>query len=317
VARRALSAALFALACAGCGGHGTAATERHVHKAVRTRTVPGEPGRQYLVNGRFLYLVCGGHGSPAVVLESGLGGDHRGWTSVEPQLARTTRLCTYDRSGLGFSQVARKLPTARQKVRDLHALLTAANVRRPYVLVGHSYGGMLVRVYAAAHPRDVAGIVLLDASHPDQTRRLRAALPPRRPREPQTLRELRSAFADDFRNPEGVDWKKSSDETRATGSLGRTPLVVVTAGQNEWSPSPAIAKPLRRTWLRLQDELAQLSTNSVHVVAVYSNHFVMSNLGQPDLVVAAVRAVVDAVRTHTRLPACRALFHGPGAKCVS
>lgn len=285
---------------------------------MKTRAVPGEPGAQYLVRGRYLYLLCEGEGSPTVVFEAGLGDGHYGWQQVAPELANTTQVCTYDRSGLAFSQLARKLATAREKVEDLHALLAAARVRTPYVLVGHSYGGMLVHVYADEYPREVAGVVLLDSSHPDQAARFRAALPPRRAGEARSLRQLRAALAvKTFPNAEGVDWAKSSDEARAAGPLGDTPLVVVTAGEHDPLPTPAIARRMGRVWLALQDDLARLSTDSVHVVATQSGHFIQSSIGQPDLVIRTVRIVVHAVRSHTKLPPCRELFHGPGAKCVS
>jgi pimeloyl-ACP methyl ester carboxylesterase len=308
---RVLALAALAFIGAACGGHSTA----------KTRSVPGEPGLEYDARGSYLYLLCVGHGSPTVILEAGLGGDHRDWYWVQPEIARTTRVCSYDRSGLEFSQLAPKRATARAKVNDLHELLAAANVKGPYVLVGHSYGGMLVRVYADAYPRDVVGVVLLDSSHPDQANRSLAALPPRRPGEAQELRDLRTAFRSLLHgpNPEGVDWKMSTDEARAAGPLGDKPLLVVTAGEEEWTgptPLPGIDRRLKRTWIAMQDELARQSTDSVHVIANYSPHFVMSNLGQPDLVIRAVRAVVTAAQSHARLPRCRDLFAAPAATCI-
>jgi pimeloyl-ACP methyl ester carboxylesterase len=265
---------------------------------VKTRTVPGEPGLEYLVRGRFLYLLCEGEGSPTVVFESGLGDGHRSWQFVAPELSNSTTVCTYDRAGLDFSQLAPKRATARAKVKDLHALLRAGRERPPYVLVGHSYGGMLVHVYESVYPRDVAGIVLLDSSHPDQQARMGAS-----PR--------------NFPNPEGVDWIRSSDEARAAGSFGDKPLVVVTAGEHEGLTNALIARRLQREWLGLQNDLARLSSDSVHVVATQSPHYIQSNLGQPQLVIRIVRIVLHAVRTHTPLPPCRDLFHGPAAMCIS
>lgn len=297
------------LLAVACGGHPTA----------RTRTVPGLPGLRYEARGNYLYLLCAGHGSPTVILEAGLGGDHRDWEPVQSEIARTTRVCSYDRSGVEFSQQAPKRATADEKADDLHALLAAANVDGPYVLVGHSYGGMLVRVYAAAYPHDVVGLVLLDASHPDQDSRFLAALPPPRPGEAQELRELRRAIhsAPHAPNVEGVDWQQSNDETRAVGALADKPLIVVTAGQHDWTdpPLPAIDSRFTKAWLAMQDDLAHQSSNSVHVIANYSPHLVMSALGQPDLVIHAVHAVVVAARLHGRLAGCAHLFKGPGATC--
>jgi pimeloyl-ACP methyl ester carboxylesterase len=144
--------AVLALLCVSCGGHAVA----------RSRTVPFEPGLQYEIHGNYLYLLCSGQGSPTVVLEAGYGGDHRAWSEVQPTIAGSTTVCSYDRSGLGLSQLAPRRATAREKADDLHALLAAANVPSPYVLVGHSYGGMLVHVFAASYRSDVAAVVLLD-----------------------------------------------------------------------------------------------------------------------------------------------------------
>ncbi len=312
VARLFAFGALALLLCVSCGGHAR----------VKSRTVPFEPGLQYDIDGNYLYLLCSGHGAPTVVLEAGYGDDHRAWSLVQPALAGTTRVCSYDRSGLGLSQLARKRATAREKADDLHALLEAADVPSPYVLVGHSYGGMLMRLFAATYKSDVAGVVLLDSSHPDQLRRSVAALPPARAGENAVLHELRAALASTKGpNPEGVNWTVSANETRAAGPLGETPLIVVTAAEHDWTPTltplPSINRRLDRAWLAMQDDLARLSSDSIHVIALYSPHYVMSSLGQPDLVRHAIRAVIRAVRAHTRLRSCRQLFPPPGAKCVS
>ena len=192
----------------------------------------------------------------------------------------------------------------------------------PYVLVGHSYGGMLVHLYAATYPGDVAGLVLLDSAHPDQISRLLATLPPRRNGEPHALSDLRKGLhlQATAPNPEGVDLTESSNQARAAGPIGNKPLIVVTAGE-DFDPTglpglPGIVRRARRAWLRMQDDLARLSPDSVHVIAAYSPHFVMSALGQPELVTRAVDAVVLAARAHSQLPRCRALFAPPAANCV-
>ena len=290
----------LALVCAACGGHAAV-----------------QAGPRYDVHGHVLYMLCTGSGSPTVVLEAGLGTDHTSWSLVQPAIARTTRVCSYDRYGVGLSDLAPRRATASEKVKDLHDLLAAAGIHGPYVLVGHSYGGLIVHVYAATYPRDVAGIVLVDSSHPDQIGRLEAALPPRRAGESLDVRELRDALRIGS-NPEGVDWKQSTDEARRAPGLGDKPLVVVTAGdKHQWLTEVAIDRRLLGAWLSLQDDLARLSTDSVHVVALHSPHFVVSSMGQPALVVRAVRAVVAAVRSHAPLPTCRDLFASPGAGCVA
>jgi pimeloyl-ACP methyl ester carboxylesterase len=310
-----LPLAALVLLCAGCG-HEVA--PKRTAPPVKTRVVPGEPGRQYAVRGRYLYLYCGGSGSPTVVFESGLGDSHRAWEYVAPELANETTVCVYDRAGIDYSQLAPKRATAREKVKDLHALLKAARVKPPCVLVGHSYGGMLVHLYAADYPHDVAGVVLVDSAHPDENARMVAALPPPRAGEDPELRRVRAGLRTlGFTNPEGVDWVRSSNEARAAGPLGKTPLVVLTAGMHDSTLRPALTRPVERAWLAMQSELARLSSDSVHVVATQSGHAIQSNLGQPAVVIRAIRAVIGADRRHERLPPCRELFLGPAARCVS
>lgn len=126
------------------------------------------PGTSYDVGGHRLHLRCAGAGSPTVVLESGLGGMSLSWARITPTVAATTRVCAYDRAGQGWSGDAARPPDGLAVAADLHALLAAAGEQAPYVLVGHSTGGPYAMTYAARYPAQVAGMVLLDSSTPDQ-----------------------------------------------------------------------------------------------------------------------------------------------------
>src|SRR4051794_5348724 len=126
------------------------------------------PGRLYTVDGHRLHLYCQGHGSPTVVLSNGLGGTSAGWARMTGPVAATTRVCAYDRAGQGWSDEAASPRDGVQSAKDLHALLAAAGVHGPYVLVGHSTGGTYAMTYAARYPDQVAGLVLLDSSSPEQ-----------------------------------------------------------------------------------------------------------------------------------------------------
>lgn len=120
-------------------------------------------------HGRWLNLYCMGHGSPTVIMEAGLGDSTISWALVQPAIARHTRACAYDRAGLGFSDAARRPSTAANDADDLHRLVVAAGLRPPYLLVAHSAGGMYVRVFADRYPKQVAGMVLVEPSHEDQS----------------------------------------------------------------------------------------------------------------------------------------------------
>jgi pimeloyl-ACP methyl ester carboxylesterase len=120
------------------------------------------PGQLIDVGGCRLHLHCQGAGGPAVILESGIAGSLLGWSLVQPKIAEFTRVCSYDRAGLGWSDRCIAPRTVPQMVHELAALLERANVPPPYVLVGHSFGGLLVRAYAHLRPHQVAGLVFVD-----------------------------------------------------------------------------------------------------------------------------------------------------------
>jgi pimeloyl-ACP methyl ester carboxylesterase len=290
---RALLIAAAAAAAVACGGQRQAAPHGN--------PVLFGPGRLVAIGGgRTLYLNCTGSGSPTVVLEAGFGGDSTMWNAVQPPLSRTTRTCSYDRAGLGNSLPMPGVHDAADEIADLQRLLAAAHVPPAYVLVGHSYGGLLVRLFAHAHARETAGVVLVDAMGRNQGRRARQV-----PRAP-TLPPVEN----------GVNLRASERLDAQVGTLGHTPLVVITHGLGDPALPARVRRPIERLWMRMQDELAAMSRDSLHVVATRSGHFVqLYSGGQPMVVVRAVRAVVDAARRHSPLPACAALFTGPGVAC--
>ena len=132
------------------------------------------PGTLVDVGGYRMHIFCQGTGSPTVIMETGLGDPSVMWELVRPEVAKATRTCVYDRAGLGWSDASPKPRTAQNTVEELHTLLTNAGIAGPYVLVGHSMGGALVRLYAHTYPEGVVGMVLVDSSHEDQFARFPA-----------------------------------------------------------------------------------------------------------------------------------------------
>jgi pimeloyl-ACP methyl ester carboxylesterase len=246
-------------------------------------------GRLVDVGGYQMHINCIGTGSPTVVLESAFPGTSANWGWVQSGVAEATRVCTYDRAGMGWSDARSEPRDARHIAADLHALLKGGDVPGPYVLVGHSFGGLLVREYAAQYPLDVAGVVLVDAMHPDQYNRFppEMALPdaqqldtllilaqlgltrlwspfPTPPTLPDSAREQTSAFNASMKSMTAManeyrGFPSTFEQIRAAGDLGSTPLFVLTA--EETFPHSAVAD---RVWKELQNELAALSTNSTH-----------------------------------------------------
>ena len=142
-----------------------------VYQAIATeidqRTYP-PPGELVNVGNHSLHINCVGEGSPTVILEAANGGMSAHWAQVQQQVAQTTRVCAYDRAGLGWSEPGPEPRDARQISSELHTLLkSAADAAGPYVLVGHSYGGLYARMYAARYSDETAGVVLVDSSHPE------------------------------------------------------------------------------------------------------------------------------------------------------
>jgi pimeloyl-ACP methyl ester carboxylesterase len=297
VTARAVAALTIILCTAACGGRARP----------ELLPVPGEPGHLIEVNGHRLYFECLGTGKPTVLLEAGYGGDQRSWDAIEPELAKTTHTCEYDRFGLGLSsaeQPKRRGPF--DQLEDLGDLLDGAGIDPPYIVVGHSYGGILAWFFTRRHLDSVDGLLLLDSSHPWQTKRFRAVLPKSVLAEPEQV------------SPENVRFSDAIDEVGEPGSIEDTRLIVMTAGQAEESDLPKqLVARLGRIWGELQGDYASRSSDSVRVIARYSGHFIQSNLGQPDLVVRAIRELVSAARADRPLRDCHRVFRPPGAACAS
>ena len=262
--------------------------------------------------GRSLYVYCVGSGTPTVVLEAGFGGTAHNWDDVHGALGQTTRTCAYDRAGLGHSVSIPGVHDAGDEIRDLELMLDRADIEPPHVLVGHSYGGLLARLYARDHPDETAGVVLVDAMGRDATRRQLARWP--ESQAPARRREWAQPVI------EGVDLRSSEALASGVRTLGGAPLVVITAGHHddETAGLPRrLAQSQVRLWGTMQAELARLSSDHAHVVALRSGHFVQDLDGQPQVVIRAVQAIVRAERGNTQLPPCEDLFSGPDVRCLS
>ena len=277
------------LLVSGCLRASPAATAASAHAPILDGLVE--------VGGPTLHIHCIGEGTPIVVLESGLGHDGGVWGDVQPGIADFTRVCVSDRAGMGYSTPARRPHGNRQMAAELYALLTRAGHRGPYVLVGHSMGGTNVRFFASEHPSDVDGMVLVDAMGNNHFARYHALLPD----------ALEAEFAKTMLPSlhEGLDIdtyvRSNADVTASSRSIGDKPLVVLTHGKGEPAPgvTPEILGNMEHVWSEMQNELASLSTNSAHVVAKGSGHNIQWDA--PELVVAAVREVVVAARSHGRV----------------
>jgi pimeloyl-ACP methyl ester carboxylesterase len=251
-------------------------------------------------SGRRLALTRGGVGAPTVVLETGLGAESDEWQPVQREVERFTQVCRYDRANRGRSDPAPKPRSAHDCVNDLHTLLIAAKIPAPYVLVGHSLGGVIVRLYAHHYPREVAGLVLVDPAHEDQFERMSPLIPARFPGEPEALTQFRdfwnTGWRDPNRNGEGVDFLATRAQAQTIGSLSDIPLLMLTAGSqiNQAPPGNADAARLQSLWEELHREIMQQSSDAQQILVKNSGHFIQRE--QPHVIVAAIRQMVEKVR---------------------
>lgn len=257
------------------------------------------------VGGRRLAMREAGSGVPPVVLEMGLGAAGNCFDMVAERLAAITRTVWYDRANLGQSDPAPTPRTIADFVGDLHALLAGADIAGPYVLVGHSLGGLTVRLYRERFPATVAAVVLVDAAHEDQQRRLLDVLPPEQAEDPAALARLRLAlsanWADPRSNDEGIDNVADTALMGRCDTLGTTPLVVISRGRSDRDPAlfpPGVVERLEAVWQTMQRDLARLSTNSIHIWAEGSGH--MINQDRPELLVDAIVQLVLRLRATWR-----------------
>ncbi len=288
------------------------------------------PGQMIDIGGRRIHMIVMGEatGQPTVVLEAGMASFSSNFYWVQNELAAATRVVAYDRAGLGWSDPAPEPQDAQQSARDLHAALQAAGIPGPYVVAGHSYGGLVVRAFTDLYPDEVRGMVLIDASHPDQWAHIPASrdgklngrssiitgflarfavvrlfrlgselytgLPERQAAEMQAI----LAKPETWRS--GGEalllWnERSRPQINQAHSLGDLPLAVLSVTEQ-----PFFADVLTS----LQVELATLSSNSVHHTVVGATHEgLVSDQAHAQAVAATIRQVLEAVKTGQTLSA--------------
>jgi pimeloyl-ACP methyl ester carboxylesterase len=309
----------LALVAAGCSGSSSSDTSTSSESSEATQAAAVEEaegdfaGLVDIGGGRQIYMECSGTGSPTVVLESGgrdaadvwsMSSAGEGAPTVFPEVANFTRVCAYDRPGtlVGGESPSRsdsvaQPVSAQDAAEDLNALLSAAEEPGPYVLVGHSFGGPIIRLYASAHPADVAGLVLVDALSEDL---------------PNGLTPTQQALFEEINTPppgtdaEVLDHQATFQQLRESPPVPQVPTIVLTAdrpqltaevlasGQFPAGVDQEFADALWAAQLAAQDELAKKFPGAEHITNTNSTHYIHNE--QPQLVVDSIRQVVDADR---------------------
>jgi pimeloyl-ACP methyl ester carboxylesterase len=284
-------------------------------------------GRSVDIGGRSLNIYCVGEANPTVVLLRG----GYSWMLVQPDVGRVTRACWYDPAGMGWSEPSSGTHSSFSIASDLHKLLQRAHVTAPYVLVGHSVGGFDARAFYRLYSNEVAGMVLVDASHEDYNARIQVGNPlcPRCPRRPAVFLArvlgavglVRLFASEPGPAPEGMkpmEWttivglqrqsktvvaglqeeaKVNEEQMRTAGRLGNVPLIVLTGGRTFANSDPSEAQKYaqaQHAWNTLQSELARLSSRGRQEIVENSGH--MMQYEAPQVIIRAVLEIVAEVR---------------------
>jgi pimeloyl-ACP methyl ester carboxylesterase len=288
------------------------------------------PGQLIDIGGYRLHLNCAGNklsSGPPIIMEAGAMGNSLTWHGIQADLARDSYVCVYDRAGLGWSDPGPAPRTGRQIASELHLLLNKAGVKAPFVLVGHSLGGLYVRLYASQYPEDCTGVVLVDSVHEEQyqdvgeIRRRKIGLRLAsigaqfgllrligisglssgfekflQSAPPEVLPISRTFYYRTQTWTTGLAEAGAADENRKqardAGTLGDKPLAVISAGQSDDD------EDTRRLWAERQSKLATLSRSHSHVTDKWSGHFIQ--LDNPELVTQTIRSFVQAASRNNR-----------------
>ena len=292
------------------------------------------PGQSYLVDGHQMRIDCTGSGSPTLVLDAGLGNDGLIWGGVQPVLAKTTRVCSYDRAGFGWSDALPPPRDADHIAAELHGLLIAANINGPIVLMGHSIAGIYIRDYATRYPEKVAGLIFVDGSTPLQNRnpaftahggmepppwfgmllmkaasaagipRLFGACSPRLPGFDARAAKLQAE--DQCHHPfaaidgESENFDRSGEQTVHTGPYGTLPILILSQDPAR-ATSEGEPTEIAKAWNQMQEDLKRLSTRSRRIIARGSSHYIQ--LDRAELVEREVGLFLEQIRGTVPEPA--------------
>jgi pimeloyl-ACP methyl ester carboxylesterase len=294
------------------------------------------PGKMVDIGGYRLYIHCQGDGGPSVILDSGQGEAGLSWLGIQEYIANITKVCVYDRAGLGWSDLSSKPRTARVMADELHQLLENAQIPKPYLLVGASLGGLNARVYAHLYPNEVAGLVLVDAAHEEQylpeaiqkalkqmagimsviagfsTFMVKSGLASLFPKllplgggisstqAGQIDRVLRISKVEyllaSFAEIRDVRLSHAEVREMDIGNLGDLPIIVIRHGKTQKQMNADLTEAVEETNRRLQAKVAGQSPNTRLVVAEQSGHSIQAD--QPELIVQIVTQLVNEIRSN-------------------
>ena len=268
------------------------------------------PGKYISLETNKLHLHCVGAGSPIVVFDSGIGGSHMDWINVQSRVGKFTQACSYDRSGYGWSEMGIKPRTSKRIVNELTEILKMAKKEPPYILVGHSFGGLNMQLFARTNPKDVIGLVLIDSIHTEQYKRFEDAgieIPMMNTTRfllgskdqvtqgmPEEYKDIAyelvrsdkalSSMFNELRN-----MHVSTQEISTAAKMPNIPITVITHGKQVWD-NPMF-KNMEEIWLALQTQLSKSTSKGKLLIADHSGHHI--HLEQPELVLNEIKSILE------------------------
>lgn len=280
-------------------------------------------GEMIDVGGYRLHIHCTGTGSPTVLLDCGMRSNSLEWALVQPEIAKFTRVCSYDRAGSGWSEKSPFARTSKNIVAELRTALKKANISGPYIVVGHSFGGLNAHLFAKMYPEEVVGVILVDSASENYDKLLKPKFALRAMKlsmlfgwtrlfsSRESLKSFLPSIQDQFLTlelttqslnttiEEFMLFDQSAKQLRQLGShLGDIPLTVITASIRKfWKGAGFTKEECDRMFIQFeafQKEILTRSNRSKQVFATKSDHMIPRN--QPEIIVAAVREQVDAIR---------------------
>lgn len=285
------------------------------------------PGDMISIGNYSLHLNCQsnfqGSADVTVIMEAGAGGDSLTWSSVQPKLAQSMRVCTYDRAGMGWSDAGSEPRSSDQIVSELNKLLANASISGPLIFVGHSFGGLVAQHYARAYPDQVVGMILVDAVHPDFIASLSPSALAQRESQLSLLKfgglltrfgvtralnvvnfpadmpeEIRGNVRALALRPvtaatiygETIAFEKSVEEMQKLPPLSADlPIAVISRLFDESNASQQGGVEVEQLWSNLQTELAQLNDNTIQYIAQDFEHFIQ--FSDPELIIRAIKDI--------------------------
>ena len=330
VAERIVLSAVVLLAAAVAGSACYNAVARLWFRAHNPPT-----GEMYTVNGYKIHMYCTGSGSPMIVLDAGLGDDTLIWSGVQPALAKTTRVCAYDRAGFGWSEAGPAPRDADHIAAELHGLLRQAKIGLPIVLMGHSIAGIYMRAYAAHYPEDLAGMVFVDGSTPMQQEnpavkammgkgpppwviglvgnaafsvgvpRLMGMCSKSRPGLDASLARLQAEDHCEIHVDSPMNEMRNMDrsglETVHSGPYGSLPILILSHDpEKTMATENSTQRAAEAAWSQMQEDLKKLSTRSRRIIAKGSSHYIQ--IDRADLIEKEVPLFIQQIRSTAPQP---------------